>query len=168
MVKVPHLSDEELDDVIAFLRSDDELVAATDTPAAGASRPSLLVKVLSHAVMKPLPFPTMPVVAPLRTDAVAYGRYLVFSRDCYASDVRTRASNPRAAPVSARRAPRPSLHGQARPVRRAFGDEAGHSDHLERLDETLAIALLRLSFPRTAPPDLEAGPLDLDGAVIER
>jgi mono/diheme cytochrome c family protein len=83
MVKLPHLSDEELDAIIAFLRSDDEMVAAADVPAKEVTAPSLLVKVLTRLVMKPLPFPTKPVVAAARTDTVAYGRYLVFSRDCF-------------------------------------------------------------------------------------
>jgi cytochrome c2 len=84
MVKLPHLSDEELDGLIAFLRSDDDLVSPVDTPPKGVSTPSLLVKVLSRVVMKPLPFPAERIVAPARSDRVAYGRYLVTTRDCYA------------------------------------------------------------------------------------
>jgi cytochrome c2 len=83
MVKLPHLSDDELDGLIAFLRSEEDLVAPVEAPPKGVSAPSLLVKVLSHLVMKPLPFPTARVVAPPRTDRVAYGRYVVASRDCY-------------------------------------------------------------------------------------
>ena len=83
MVKLPQLSDDELDSIIAFLRSDDPLVAPYDHPPAGKSQPSLLTKVLTRLVMKPVPYPEKPVVAPPRTDRVAYGRYLVQSRDCY-------------------------------------------------------------------------------------
>ena len=65
------------------MRSDDELVAPSDTPPPGVTRPSLLAKVLTHLIMKPLKFPATRVVAPESSDAVAYGRYLVFSRECY-------------------------------------------------------------------------------------
>lgn len=83
MVKLPHLSDDELDGLIAFLKSDDDLVAPVDVPPKGVSKPSLLVKVLTHVAIKPLPFPAGRIVAPPRSDRVAYGRYLVDSRDCY-------------------------------------------------------------------------------------
>lgn len=84
MPKLPHTSDEELDALIAFLRSDDPRVAASDVSPPGVSKPSFLVKALSHTVFEPLPKPTKPVVAPARSDRVAYGRYLVVSLDCYA------------------------------------------------------------------------------------
>lgn len=84
MPKLPHTSDEEIDAIIAFLRSDDPLVAATDIDPPGTSQPTFLAKALTRGVFKPLPAPTQPVMAPPRTDAVAYGRYLVFSLDCYA------------------------------------------------------------------------------------
>jgi len=83
MVKLPHLSDEHLDSLIAFLRSGDPLVAPMDVDPPGRSRPSLLAKVLTHLVMKPLPYPTGPIVAPPKSDTVAYGRYLVTSLDCF-------------------------------------------------------------------------------------
>jgi cytochrome c2 len=83
MIKLAHLSDDELDDLIAFLRSDDALVHPVDASPPGISRPSLLVKALSHVVMKPLPCPAARVTAPPRTDLVGYGRYLVTSRDCF-------------------------------------------------------------------------------------
>jgi cytochrome c2 len=83
MIKTPHLSDAELDDLIAFLRSDDDLVRPVDAEPPGVSRPSLLVKVLSQVVMKPLVYPSALVVAPPRSDRVQYGRYLVTSRDCF-------------------------------------------------------------------------------------
>jgi mono/diheme cytochrome c family protein len=84
MVKTPHLSDEDLSSIIAFLRSDDPSVAPTDVPAAGVTKPSLLAKVLTHTIMKPLPYPTTPIVAPPKTDRVGWGRYLVYALDCYA------------------------------------------------------------------------------------
>lgn len=83
MVKLPHTSDEEVDAVIAFLRSDDPLVAASDVDPPGVTKPSFLVKALSHVAFEPLPLPTKPVIKPPKSDAVALGRYLVASLDCY-------------------------------------------------------------------------------------
>lgn len=83
MIKMPHTSDADLDAIIAFLRSDDPRVASADVDALGVTRPSFVVKALTHVAFKPLPYPTSPVVAPPKSDAVAYGRYLVFSLDCF-------------------------------------------------------------------------------------
>jgi mono/diheme cytochrome c family protein len=83
MVKLPHLSDDDVDSIIAFLRSDDPLVAAADIDPPGVPQPSFLVKALTHAVFKPLPYPSAPIVAPNKSDRVAYGRYLVQGLDCY-------------------------------------------------------------------------------------
>jgi len=83
MPKFPHTSDEDLDAIIAFLRSDDPLVAATDVEPPGVTAPSFLVKALAHGPFKPLPYPTKPVVAPPEQDTVAFGRYLTVSLDCH-------------------------------------------------------------------------------------
>lgn len=83
MIKLPHLSDEDLCSVVAFLRSDDPLVAPAAVDPPGVTRPSFLAKALSHVVFKPLPYPAAPIVAPPRSDAVAYGRYMTFALDCY-------------------------------------------------------------------------------------
>jgi hypothetical protein len=83
MIKLAHLSDDELDDLIAFLRSDEVRVRPVESAPAGALRPSLLVKALTDIVMKPLPYLAARITAPTRTDLVGYGRYLVTSRDCF-------------------------------------------------------------------------------------
>jgi mono/diheme cytochrome c family protein len=89
MVKVPKMADEDLLDVIAFLRSDDPLVRPIKAKRP-ASQPSLLTKVLSRVVFKPLPYPTTAIVAPDPTDKVAHGRYLVQARavcfPCHSAD----------------------------------------------------------------------------------
>lgn len=82
MPKYPHTSDEDLDSVIAFLRSDDPRVAPSDVEP-GTSEPSFLVKALTHGPFKPLPSPKAPIAAPDPSDRVAYGRYLTVSLDCY-------------------------------------------------------------------------------------
>lgn len=83
MPKWPHLSDEDLLSIIAFLRSDDPLVAAGDVDPPGRTQPSFLTKLLATLVFKPLPYPDKPKVAPSPLDKVAFGRYLVAGFDCY-------------------------------------------------------------------------------------
>jgi len=83
MVKLPHTSDEDLASIIAFLRSDDPMVAASDRDPPGVTRPSFLTKFLCHVAFRKLPYPTGPITAPSPTDRVAYGRYLVFGLECY-------------------------------------------------------------------------------------
>jgi len=84
MAKLPHLSDEDLASIIAFLRSDDPMVAASDRDPPGVTQPSFLTKVLCHTVFKKLPYPDKPITAPPVGDRVAYGRYMVFALECYA------------------------------------------------------------------------------------
>jgi cytochrome c2 len=83
MIKLPHTSDDDLDAIIAFLRSSDPRVAASEVDPPGVTQPSFLSKALSHGPFKPLPYPTAPIGAPSKNDSVAYGKYLVFSLDCF-------------------------------------------------------------------------------------
>ena len=83
MIKLPHASDEDLDSIIAYLHSDDPMLAPADVDPPGVTAPSFLVKALAHTVMRPLPFPEKTIRAPETTDRAAYGRYLVYSLDCY-------------------------------------------------------------------------------------
>ena len=57
MVKLAKMSDEDVLDIIAFLRSDDPLVRPVKAKRP-ASKPSLLTKALSRVAFKPLPYPT--------------------------------------------------------------------------------------------------------------
>jgi mono/diheme cytochrome c family protein len=92
MVMMPHISDEDLRDLIAFLRSDDPLVRPRDV-ADRESRPSFLTKLLCRVAFRPLPYPKGPVEAPPPSDQVAFGRYLVTSRlqcfSCHSADFTT-------------------------------------------------------------------------------
>lgn len=83
MVKLPLLSDDDLESIVAFLRSDDPLVAPDPARPPGLTRPSYLTKFLSHTVFKPLPFPKQRITAPPVSDRVAYGRYLSGSLGCF-------------------------------------------------------------------------------------
>jgi mono/diheme cytochrome c family protein len=56
MPKYPHMSDEDLESVIAFLRSDDPVTAPVAVNPPGVSKPSFLTKLLTHLVFKPLPY----------------------------------------------------------------------------------------------------------------
>jgi len=89
MVKLPLMADEDLKDVIAFLRSDDPLVRPLKVKRP-LSQPSLLTKVLARTVFKPIPYPAAPLAAPDPADRVAYGRYLVQARalcySCHSAD----------------------------------------------------------------------------------
>src|SRR6185295_12480409 len=52
MAKLPHMADEDINSVIAFLRSDDPMVAATPTPDKPCE-PSFLAKFLATVAFKP-------------------------------------------------------------------------------------------------------------------
>lgn len=75
----PHLSDEDLAAVIAYLRSD-----APSLQASGVvrkSRQSFLARALFKiGVFKPLPFEGKPQPTPEPSDQLAYGRYLATAR----------------------------------------------------------------------------------------
>jgi mono/diheme cytochrome c family protein len=92
MVKMPNLSDEDLRDLIAFLRSDDPLVEARDVDDHD-SRPSFLTKLLCRVAFRPFPWPERETGTPPSSDAVAFGRYLANDRllcfGCHSADFAT-------------------------------------------------------------------------------
>ena len=92
MVKLPNASDEDLRDIIAFLRSDDPLVQARDVDNRDSS-PSVLTKVLCRVAFKPFPYPARQIMAPSPGDPAAYGRYLVndllLCYSCHSADFKT-------------------------------------------------------------------------------
>ncbi len=75
MPKFPQMADEELYDIIAFLRSDHPLVQPSDktTPL---SQPSFLAKMLCNVAFKPFPYPEEKIKKPLISDQVNYGKYM--------------------------------------------------------------------------------------------
>ncbi|MFN0063277.1 MAG: c-type cytochrome [Myxococcaceae bacterium] len=83
MVKLPHLSDEDMSSILVFLSSDDPLVAPSEALPPGVTKPSFLSKLLSRIVFLKIPYPQRHIVAPSKTDKVAYGRYLAVALDCY-------------------------------------------------------------------------------------
>lgn len=83
MIKLPHMADDDLRALIAFLRSDDPMVAPANVDAPGVSQPSFLTKLLCHVAFRKLPYPRQTITAPPTSDKVAHGRYLVKALDCY-------------------------------------------------------------------------------------
>ena len=79
MPKLPLMSDEDLKDLIAFLRSDDPMLRPSEATNR-ESEPTFLTKLLTRVAFKPLPYPRRPIVAPDPADQVAFGRYLVQGR----------------------------------------------------------------------------------------
>lgn len=80
----PHLADEDLYSIIAFLRSDDPWVRARDVDDR-SWEPTFVAKLLMHVAFKPLPIPTQKIPVPELSDQVEYGRYVVQGMaDCFA------------------------------------------------------------------------------------
>jgi len=83
MARLPHMADEDLLSIIAFLRSDDDLVRANDADAEPV-QPSFLTKLLSHVAFFPTPYPAAPIPLPAVTDKIAYGKYMIEALECFA------------------------------------------------------------------------------------
>jgi mono/diheme cytochrome c family protein len=92
MAGLRHMSDEDLNSIIAFLHSDDPLVRASNVDDYDSDY-SFLTKFLCLVAIKPAPYPTETIVAPDPSDKVAFGRYLVTARltcyDCHSADFKT-------------------------------------------------------------------------------
>ncbi|WP_406694880.1 cytochrome c [Singulisphaera sp. Ch08] len=92
MPRLPRLADEDLFDLLAYLRSDDPAVEATAaSPQTGSL--SILGKILLRYVWRPMAYPAAPIVAPAISDRVAYGRYVVQAKGscfgCHSADFMT-------------------------------------------------------------------------------
>lgn len=92
MPKYPHLSDEDLKCVVAWLRSNQPAVQASESPTVKPS-PSLLVKFLCLVAFKPIPYPSATIPQPDTSNIVEYGKYLVVGRydcwTCHSADFKT-------------------------------------------------------------------------------
>jgi mono/diheme cytochrome c family protein len=92
MPKFPHVSEEDIQSIVAFLRSDDTLVspiAIKDT----AVKPSLLALFLGRFVFKPLEYPKELIPPPPANDKVAIGKYwatgVIGCYQCHSADFKT-------------------------------------------------------------------------------
>ncbi len=79
----PHMADEDLMSIIAWLRSDDAMLAAS--PADNReSQPTFLAKLLGRLVFSPFEYPTKSINRPDTLNTVQYGKYLATGLyDCY-------------------------------------------------------------------------------------
>ncbi len=90
VVRVRHMSDEDLHSIIAFLRSQEPAGSPVPLPL---DQPNFLAGVLSGAGMLPPPQPPVqgPIVAPPRGETAEFGEYNVSfqdCRDCHGADLR--------------------------------------------------------------------------------
>lgn len=83
MPKFPHLSETDMESVIAYLRSDRPEVQPSEI-AKVPSKPSFLTKFLCYVAFKKIPLHNKPIEEPDTNNLVEYGKYLVTGRyDCY-------------------------------------------------------------------------------------
>ena len=82
MAKLPNMADEDINSVIAFLRSDDPMVAAVDAPDRPCE-PAFLTKFLCTVAWKPFKMPNHKIEMPDSNNAVAVGKYLVYNLECF-------------------------------------------------------------------------------------
>lgn len=82
MAKLPLMADEDMHAIISFLKSDDPMVAAVNTPDQ-ESEVSFLTKLLCNVAWKPFALPEQPIPMPDTTDEIAWGKYLAQNLDCY-------------------------------------------------------------------------------------
>lgn len=84
MPKLPRMADEDVKSVIAYLRSDRYPVQATKGKQP-EQNPTLLLKVLTNTVMKPIELKNEPIFVPDSTNIVAFGKYVANDMiACYA------------------------------------------------------------------------------------
>ena len=92
MPKFPNLSDDDLEDIIAFLRSDHPSLKASDVVQPPA-KPSFLAKFLSNVAFKPFPLPEKRIEKPDASDQLALGEYLangvLHCYACHSADFKT-------------------------------------------------------------------------------
>lgn len=92
MIRLPNMSDDDIDALIAFLRSDAPILQASET-AMPPSKPSFLLKALTQFVIKPHPYPEAVITKPAPSDQLAYGKYLVNDQllcyACHSANIQT-------------------------------------------------------------------------------
>ncbi|MGF7215760.1 mono/diheme cytochrome c family protein [Spirosoma lacussanchae] len=84
MPQYPNMADEDLKAVVAWLRSD-RFSVQPSSQEAPPSELSFVSKLLTHTLMKPLPYPQQLIAFPDSTNPIALGRYTADAiGDCYA------------------------------------------------------------------------------------
>ncbi len=84
MAKLSHMSDEDIQSIIAYLRSDHTWVQADNTRQP-ESQYSFLAKFISNiGAMKPAAYPQQPIAEPDTSDLVKWGRYIAVAQlECF-------------------------------------------------------------------------------------
>ena len=92
MVKLAHISDEDMYSIVAFLHSDDPRLQASNI-ALPQSEPSFLTKFLCFVAFKPFPFPEKVIADPDTNNAVEWGKYIALNQvecfSCHSKDFKT-------------------------------------------------------------------------------
>ena len=82
MAKLPKMADKDIASIIAFLRSDNPMVAADPTPDKPCE-PSFLTKMLCNMAFKPFPMPEAEIPMPDTSNALELGKYTAFNLECF-------------------------------------------------------------------------------------
>ncbi len=84
MTKLPHLSDQDIHNIIAFLRSDHPMVEASENNPPATEYSFLGKFLLTIGIAQPLPYPNKEIKAPSPQNKVAFGKYLAVAKyDCF-------------------------------------------------------------------------------------
>ncbi len=93
MPKFNRMADYDVESIIAWLRSEDPMLAANES-VPPTSEPSWFTKFLCTVAIKPLPYSNEPISLPDTNDAVAHGKYLAtFQLQCFACHSKDFAKN---------------------------------------------------------------------------
>lgn len=92
MPKFPHMAEEDIHSIIAWLHSDDPKLQPSEVQQPEHEL-TLLSKGLMKFMFRPLPMPTKPIALPDTTNQVAWGRYLANGNygcfACHSADFKT-------------------------------------------------------------------------------
>lgn len=84
MPKFAKMADSDVESIIAWLRSEDPRLAASDV-IPPPTQESWFTKFLCNVAIKPIPYDGVPISLPDTSDAIAHGRYLATSQlQCFA------------------------------------------------------------------------------------
>jgi len=92
MPKFVHMSDYDIQSIVAWLRSNDSRLQAVNEPSTECE-PNFMAKFLCHVAFKPFAYPTQPINAPDTSNMVAYGQYIVMGKiecwECHSESFKT-------------------------------------------------------------------------------
>lgn len=82
MPRYTQMSDDDIQSVIAFLRSDAPMVQGVEQNWP-PRRPTFLAKMITRMAFKPEAYPATAIAGPETLDAISHGRYLVHNLSCF-------------------------------------------------------------------------------------